>query len=178
VDSAINWGINSCSFELFALNRWLKIQEQLVGDYNLKISEELEELNKNNLTQLIELQKQFLRELFYFERFKVEFRGYHLTGDRLNFINLETTAGTPISVRVILFDSFEKNIALRMTDIDGMISAYTKHFDSVIALKNIEYNNNLQWWIRLLTILILILTLLQVITQPTILNVIKGMLGT
>lgn len=74
VDTSIVEEFNSRSFVSLAFVRWLKIEEQIIGKFNVLISEDIEYLEKNKLKSVIANRKIISKELFYFERLKLELK--------------------------------------------------------------------------------------------------------
>jgi len=158
IDTSIVEEFNSRPFVLLAFFRWLKIEEQIVGKFNLLISEEIKYLDKNKLKSIIANRKIISKELFYFERLKVE-----LKQNNINFFNNELDFKSLGEEKHDLSEGIMKNVNRRIEDIDEIINKLNEHSSNVFNLKNMEYSKNMQDWIAILTIIIMELTLFQIV---------------
>lgn len=158
VDRSIVGEFNSRPFVVLAFFRWLEIEEQIVGNFNSLISEEIEYLEKINLKSVIANRKIISKELFYFERLKVE-----LNLNNFDFFYTELDFKSLGEEKNDLSDGIIKNVNKRIGDIDEIINKLNEHSINVFNLKNMEYSKNIQDWIVILTIIIIELTLIQII---------------
>jgi len=157
IDDIIERRINSYSFELFAISRWLEIQEKHVGTFNKRISAEFTNIDKNKLELSIDTRKEIFKDIFQFQRFKAEYQLYDFYDQGVDFYSISNNPETKY------FDGLKNDMDERINDIDQLISMFTKNSDSILNLKNIEYNKKIQNNIRNLTIAIIFLTIVQII---------------
>src|SRR3989344_9159890 len=155
IDANIEEPLNFCCFDLLAIDRLLEVQERLAGEFNSKISKEISDLNKNKLKNVLNNRKEIYKEIFYFERFKVEFKNYHPIPDKFSFESLGEKKSK-------LFDNLSNNIKRKISDISDILNIFNQNSESILRLKNIEYAKKMQDWVMCLTILIIILTLTQI----------------
>jgi len=155
IDNEIETIISFYSFELFAILRWLGIQEKHVGELNKDISEEYNNISKNKLESLIDKRKKIFNTIFQFQRLKAEYQFYEFNKDERDFHS--------ILDNFAYFHNLKIRINQRIKNIDSLISIITKNSDNILNLTNIESNNRIQKHIRNLTIAILIFTTVQII---------------
>jgi hypothetical protein len=166
VDTAIEENLNFCCFDLLAIDRLVKLQESNVGKFNLTVSQEIDNIRSNNFNKAIEGRKEILRTIFSFERFVAEFAGYWLRPDRFKFEPLFDTKES--GKQMDLFKGLHENINTRIKEINALISLFAREHENVLNLKNLEFNKKMQDKVLWLTILILILTIIQI--GPTVLE--------
>jgi len=157
IDDTIEKRINSYSFELFAISRWLKIQERHVGNFNNRISAEFTNIHKNKLELSIDTRKEIFKDIFQFQRFKAEYQLYDFYDQGVDFYSIANNPETKY------FDKLKNDIDGRINDIDQLISIFTKNSDNILNLKNIEYNKNIQNNTRNLTYALLFLAVVQIL---------------
>ena len=156
VDSSIVGEFNSRPFVVLAFFRWLQIEEQIVGKFNSLISEEIEYLEKINLKSVIANRKIISKELFYFERLKVE-----LKINNLYFFNNQLDFKSLGNEKSDLSNNVRGHINKGIEDIDEIINEINKHSNNIFNLKNIEYSKQMQDKVLILTIFIILFTFIQ-----------------
>jgi len=161
-DSAIKYHLLNCSFELFAIYRWLEVQQKTVGELNKTISKEIKNLEKSKLKELLSNRKKTSNKVFQFERFKVEFEKYWSSGNIFPFVNFHDNTK--------FFDNVKKSIIQTTKDIDKYISMYNKHSDVILNMTNIEFSNKIQKKIHLLTWIMIIFMIIQIIIAVCFFN--------
>ena len=62
-----------------------------------------------------------------------------------------------------MFASLKKGIDKRIEDIEEIISTFRKQSENILSLKSIEFNRNMQIIVVILSVLVLILTIIQII---------------
>ena len=165
-DSSIEETLNFNSFELFAIDRWIKIYESVVGAFNTQLSKEIVNLSNNKINLSIKTRKRILKNIFYFERFKVEFDRFSHISEKFDFQSLKDTRKSPMvkkSEKTSMFVSHKKGINKRIKDIEKIISIFTKQSENILSLKSIEFNKNMQIIVSILSALVLIFMIIQII---------------
>jgi len=142
------------SFESVAFSKWLQIQEQKIAKFGSILAEEIDNLQKNRLDDILSNRKIISKSIFYFELFKTEFKllrpddnGFKLVGDE----------------NIDLNSSWIEGISKRIDNIDEIIYTFNKHFNVVLGLKNVEYSKNMQNRVYILTFIVIGLTIVQII---------------
>ncbi|NMC60280.1 MAG: hypothetical protein GYA51_12995 [Candidatus Methanofastidiosa archaeon] len=158
INDEIEGIITEYPFELFAISRWLEIQEKYVGEFFNSISKEFTNINENKLELSIDIRKKISNIIFQFQRFKTEYKLYMRYEYRKDFHCIYEDDDD-----FKYFSDLKNRINERINDIDELIFMYTNNSDSIITLKNIEYNKNIQDGIYVLTFFIIILTIIQII---------------
>jgi len=156
-DNSIEVQIRDCSFELLAFDRLMDIQKNVVGTFNEMISKEIRYLESDKLNKAFENRKALNSKLFYFDRFKIEFKQYMKNDFQTNKFNFVNITGNND-----FFNNIIKNIDFRIIETDNLIKTFTKHSNSILELKNIEYTKKTQDRVLFLTIVVVILTLVQI----------------
>ena len=156
IDASIIGNLESYSFELFAIYRWLKIQEKIVGRFNSLITNEILDLGYSDLNRIINNRKKVYHEMFNFERFKTELDFYNLGPNITDFISLENKNN--------LSKDFLHIIKEKIKKIEKTIKTFNKYSDSILNLKNVEYAKKSQDYVVFLTVIVIFLTLIQVIS--------------
>lgn len=142
-----------CSFNLLVVSRWLKIQKKNVSEFNTLITDEISNIKKDDLNEIINNRKEIYHKIFDFERFKSEF---NLTKDyrECNFISIKKKSN--------IFKKLSKDINFQIQKIDIMIKTFDKHSNSILELTNINYMKETQEKVNKLTNVIIALTIIQV----------------
>ncbi len=161
-DHSIEYNIKNCSFELLAINRFISIQKRLVEKLNKMISKEIRYLQKNKLNKAIENRKSLNSELFYFERFKIEFKQYEKREVYLNRRDFIVLNG-----KKDFFNNLAKIIDFKMDEIGNSIKTLNKYSNSVLKLNNMKYTKKNQDSVLLLTIAVIFLTVVQIVIALT-----------
>jgi len=160
IDSAIEEKLNFCCFDILAIDRWLKIQESVVGEINGSISEEITKIEENQIGKALKTRKRILSKIFSFARFKAEFKRYDFIPDKFNFESIKDLRKPERKIN--LFKGFKECIEARINDIDSLINNFTRQYETILNLKNIEFSKNMQLKVLILTIIIIVLTLAQI----------------
>jgi len=155
IDDEIETIFSSYSFELFAITRWLEIQEKHVVEFKKDISEEYNNISKNKLESLINKRKNIFNSIFQFQRFKSEYPVYEFDKDERDFYSILDDFA--------YFHNLKIRIDKRIEDIDRLISMIIKNSDNLLNLTNIEYNKKTQSDIRILTYVLSILAVVQIL---------------
>jgi Mg2+ and Co2+ transporter CorA len=161
VDSGIKGEINDCDFDLFAIDRFVKQQENHVGKLNLILSQEIENIQSNNFNKAIGNRKKVIQTIFSFERFSVEFKRYRFFPIEFEFNEL--VVREQLGKQIEFFKDLQDNIDARIKEINSLNSLFSKEHETILSLKNLEFNKKMQDKILYLTILMIILTFIQVI---------------
>jgi hypothetical protein len=159
IDSAIEEKLNFCSFDLFAIDRWVKIQENVVGKLNLTVSEEISKIQENNFGEAIKTRGNVLKNIFSFERFVAEYQRYNFP-HKFPFKNLKDKRNPYRQIE--LFKGLKEGITSRINVITDLINNFTRQYETIINLKNVEFSKKMQDIILVLTIAIISLTLIQI----------------
>ena len=88
IDSAIVLKLNSCPFDLIAIERWIRIQENVVGELSSTVSEEISEIQKNKFSKAIETRKNVLKSVFSYKSFEVGYKWNNVFFDRFGLLPL------------------------------------------------------------------------------------------
>lgn len=141
-------------FEFLVFSRWLQIHKKRVAEFSNIISKEIENLRKNKLQDVLKTRKKIYKGIFYFERFKTEYKlkdfqqtGFKLIGNK----NIDLNASR--------MEYIKQDIEI----IDGIINTFNKHFDVILGLKNIEYSEKMQNKVYRLTLIVIFLAIIQLI---------------
>lgn len=145
---------NTLNFCVFAIDRLIGIYENIIGDLNATISEEIKDLEKNKLNKVIKNRKKISERIYHFKRFKTEFsKNNFIYSDFQNIKDKEN----------MLFESFIKAISKKINYIDNAVDTLNQNANLILNLKNIEYSKNNQKWTMRLSVIVLLLALIQVI---------------
>jgi hypothetical protein len=157
IKSSIQYKLNTCLFEILCYKRWVEIEEKTGLSLNSLVSKELEYITKNDFNKVISNREVVTKYMFYFERFKIEFSNYtfDFSKDDLPFESLNEKD-------VFLFNQLVKRINEYVIYIDKFISTLNRHSDNTLALKNIQFNKKMQERVNILTIIVILLTILQI----------------
>jgi len=157
VDSAIVLKLNFCSFSLIAIERWVRIQENVVGELSSTVLEEISKIQKNKFSKAIETRKNILKNVFSFKRFGV---GYKWNSNQFTFRSLKDKNNP--ERQIDLFKGFKEGINTRTKEISSIIDVFTKQYETILNLKNLEFSKNMQTSVRTLTIVIIVLSIIQI----------------
>ncbi|MCC4772061.1 hypothetical protein FXV91_18405 [Methanosarcina sp. DH2] len=143
---------------MLAFKRWLEIEERTGTELNLLISKESEYVANNQFKKAIINREEITKYLFYFERFKIEINMFDsmLVDDCPAFESLDKK-------NRFLFRNVMTKIKRHINYIDEFVNTLNRHSDNILALKNIEYNKNVQNSVLRLTYLIIIISIVQII---------------
>jgi hypothetical protein len=161
VDTAIEEKLNFCCFDLLAIDRLVKLQEGNVGKFNLIVSQEIDNIRSNNFKKAIEARKEVLKTIFSFKRFIAEFTGYWLRPDRFKFKMLIDTKQSDKQIE--LFKGLHEDINARIKEIYALTSLFAREHETIMNLKNLEFNKKMQDKVFWLTILIIFLAIIQIV---------------
>jgi len=160
IDSAIVLKLNFCSFDLIAIERWVRIQENVVGKLSSTVSEEISKIQENKFSKAIETRKDILKSVFSFKIFGV---GYKRNGSIFGQFTFKSLKDTKNPERQIdLFKGLKESIDTRIKEIDNLIDVFTKQYETILNLKNLEFSKNMQTSVRTLTIVIIVLSIIQI----------------
>ncbi len=162
LDEDIEERIGYCSFDILALLRYVQVQEQLVGKINNLVSKEVNEINNNNFGNAITSRKDILKHVFAFQRFETEFNHYNMGSDRFLFMSV-FDPHRPNEKNNNMLKGTKKGVEKRIKDINNLINGFTRQYETIIDLKNVEYSKKMQDIVFWLTILIIVLTVVQII---------------
>jgi len=161
LDSAIKERLNFCSFDILAIDRWIRIQEGVVGRLNQTVSEEILRIRENNFSKAIETRKSVLKSIFSFQRFRAEYNRYGFVFDKFPFRRLKHER---IPAREIeLFKALRKTVSKRVKEIDSLINSFTRQYETILGLKNVEFSKKMQTYVLILTIIVIVLAIIQII---------------
>ena len=160
IDSAIVMKLNFCSFDLIAIERWVRIQENVVGKLSSTVSEEILKIQKNKFGKAIETRKDVLKNIFSFKRFEVEHKRTGFIFDRFTFKSLKDKKNSERQIN--LFKGLKERIDTRIKEISDLIDVFTKQYETILNLKNLEFSKNMKTSVRWLTIVIIVLSIIQI----------------
>jgi len=161
VDAGIKDKINYCDLDLIAFDRFSKQQESHVGKLNLTLSQEIENIKINNFKNAIESRKEIIQTNFPFERFSVEFKNYRFFPRECKFYNLNGFEKR--FKKIELFKGLQNEINARIKEINALKLFFYKEHETILSLKNLETDKRTQDIVLWLTVLIVILTILQLL---------------
>lgn len=161
LDSAIEETINHCSFDLLAIDRWVRIQEEVVGSLNMTVSEEILNIKDNKFDKAIDTRKTVLQKIFSFERFVFEFKRYGVIPDKFPFKSIKDKRNPERQFE--LFKGLRKGISERIKEIYELINGFTRQYETILNLKNVEFSKIMQNKVFILTVVVVILALAQII---------------
>ncbi|WP_424353791.1 hypothetical protein [Methanobacterium sp. MBAC-LM] len=159
IDGDIETRIDYYNFSLLAMYRLIKIYKDIINDLNVTISNEIQNLEENELNKVLKSRKEISKKIYYFKRFKIEFEQIKF---KIFFdLEFESINGKKGETKLceILFDEISEQI----NDIDNAINTLNQNANLILNLKNIEYSKNNQKWTMRLSIIVLLLALIQVI---------------
>lgn len=152
VDLVVN--LTSFSFSYLAIERWVELQERFLGKLNEIVSKEIQYLNKSDIKSLLDKRGKIQNKIFNFRRFSAELTNNYtiFNIDHCNFISLDSGR-----------DHFkELDLFNKILYTKDMIEVYLNHSNSNLKLKNIEYNEKTQSRVHYLTIVVVVLTSIQI----------------
>ncbi len=176
IDRAIEGGLNFCSFDLIAIERWIRIQESVVGKLNSTVSEEISKIQENKFGKAIETRKVVLKSVFSFKRFGVEYKRCGFISDRFAFKSLKGKKNP--ERQIDLFKGLKEGIDTRIEEINNLIDEFTKQYETILNLKNLEFSKNIKNSVLWLTIVIIVLSIFQItiLVNPKISELIMKLL--
>lgn len=160
IDSAIVLELNSCTFDLIAIERWIIIQENVVGELSSTVSEEISKIQKNKFSKAIETRKNFLKSIFSFKRFGIGYKRNCFIFSQFTFKSLKDKNNP--ERQIDLFEGLKESIDTRTKEISIIIDVFTKQYETILNLKNLEFSKNMQASVRWLTIVIIALSIFQI----------------
>jgi hypothetical protein len=177
IDTAITGKLDFCSFDLIAIERWVKIQEDVVGKINSTVSEEILKIQKNKFGKAIETRKDVLKNIFSFKRFEVEYKRPGFIYDRFTFKSLRDKNNPERTID--LFKGLKENINTRIKDINNLIDGLTRQYETILNLKNLEFSKNMKNSVLILTWVIIFLSIFQItiLVNPKIPELIMKLLS-
>jgi len=161
IDSAIVSKINRCDFNLIAIDRFVKEQENHVGKLNSLITQELENLQNENLNKVIDSHKEVVKTTFSFERFNIEFTEHWFSHKNFKFKNL--IFFEDVDKPTELFHYIKDSIDFRIKKISILNSLFSQEYEKILNLKNLEFNKKMQNLVLCLTIVVIILAIIQIL---------------
>ncbi len=161
LDSAIKARLNFCSFDILAIERWVKVQEGVVGSLNSKVSEEISKIQENNFSKAIQTRKSVLKSIFSFERFRTEYNRYYFIFDKFPFKRLKDERNPDREID--LFKILKKSVSTRIKEISSLINGFTRQYETILNLKNVEFSKKIQTYVLILTIVVIVLAIVQII---------------
>jgi hypothetical protein len=162
VDAAIIGNLDFCDFDLLAIDRLVKQQESHVGKLNLIISQEIESIQSNDFPKAISNRKKVIQTIFSFERFSVEFNKNRFLPIEFKFYGLMAKPQMDIK-KIELFNSLRESIEARIKEIHTLNMLFSQEHETILSLKNLEFNKKMQDIVLVLTFFIIILTFTQVV---------------
>jgi len=160
VDSAIVLKLNFCSFDLIAIERWVRIQENVVGKLSSTVLEEISKIQKNKFSKAIETRKNILKNVFSFKRFGVGSKWNSVFFDRFTFMSLKDKKNP--KRQIDLFKNLKERIDTRIKEISNLIDVFTKQYETILNLKNLEFSKNMNNIVLWLTFFIVFLIIIQI----------------
>jgi len=160
VDSAIVLKLNFCSFDLIAIERWVRIQENVVGKLSSTVLEEISKIQKNKFSKAIETRKNILKNVFSFKRFGVGSKWNSVFFDRFTFMSLKDKKNP--KRQIDLFKNLKERIDTRIKEISNLIDIFTKQYETILNLKNLEFSKNMNNIVLWLTFFIVFLIIIQI----------------
>lgn len=157
IDSAIELKLNFCSFDLIAIERWVRIQEDVVGELSSTVLEEISKIQENKFSKAIETRKSILKNVFSFKRFGV---GYKWNSNQFTFRSLKDKNNP--ERKIDLFKGLKEGIDIRTKEISSIIDVFTKQYETILNLKNLEFSKNMKNSVLWLTIVIIVLSIIQI----------------
>ena len=161
IDSAIEERLNFCSFDLIAIDRWVRTQESVVGKLNSTVSEEISKIQENKFSKAIETRKVVLKSVFSFERFGAEYNEYGFIPDKFAFKSLKDKENP--ERQIDLFKGLKEGIGTRIKEINNLIDGFTRQYETILNLKSLEFSKNMQTYVLTLTIVVIVLAIFQII---------------
>jgi hypothetical protein len=148
-------GTPDTPFCILAINRLSNIHKDILGELNATISNEIQNLEKNELIDVLENRKKISKKIYYFKRFKIEFEQIpHTEQINFNFSSMARNKEEQYDLFDFLFDQIRK----QTNNIDDAIDTLNQHSNLILNLKNIEYSRNMQISTKNLSILVVIFT--------------------
>jgi hypothetical protein len=160
IDSAIELDLNFCSFDLIAIERWVRVQENMVLDLNSSVSKEILKIQENKFHKAIEARKNFIKNIFSFKRFGIEYERNERRYDEYTFTSLKSSRNN--EERIDLFKGLKEGIDSRIKNINSLIDSLAKQYETILNLKNLEFSKNMQISVFWLTIIIALLAAFQI----------------
>jgi len=160
IDSAIELDLNFCSFDLIAIERWVRVQENMILDLNSSVSKEILKIQENKFHKAIEARKNFIKNIFSFKRFGIEYERNERSYDEYTFTSLKSSRNN--EERIDLFKGLKEGIDSRIKNINSLIDSLAKQYETILNLKNLEFSKNMQISVFWLTIIIALLAFFQI----------------
>ena len=160
IDSAIELDLNFYSFDLIAIERWVRVQENMVLDLNSSVSKEILKIQENKFHKAIEARKNFIKNIFSFKRFGIEYERNERRYDEYTFTSLKSSRNN--EERIDLFKGLKGGIDSRIKNINSLIDSLAKQYETILNLKNLEFSKNMQISVFWLTIIIALLAAFQI----------------
>lgn len=157
-EGSIGFPLPDISFDLLCLHRWLEFTERHMRNSKKSIIKEMGDFTQSELKNLISNRQSITKELFYFERFKIDIEGYNLgyfhKGYEFKSLN---------DPERDLFETLLFMIKRDIKNMDVVTEILNKHSINNLSLKNIEYNNKMQDKVVQLTYIVIIFAIAQII---------------
>ena len=160
IDNAIELKLNFCSFDLIAIERWVRTQEDVVGNLSSTVLEEISKIQENKFSKAIKTRKSILKDVFSFKRFGVGYKRDGSIFDQFTFKSLKDTKNP--ERQIDLFKGLKESIDTRIKEIDNLIDVFTKQYETILNLKNLEFSKKMKNSVLWLTIVIIVLSIIQI----------------
>lgn len=138
-NGSIGYPLSEISFDLLCLYRWLEFTGRQMRDFNESIIKELGDFTQSELKNIIFNRQSTTKELFYFERFKIEIKDYNFKffhgAYEFKFLNDSETH---------LFETLLNRIKEESTIMRTVTDVLNKYSSNNLSLRNIEYNIKMQ----------------------------------
>jgi hypothetical protein len=157
-EGSIGFPLPEISFDLLCLHRWLEFTERHMRNFKKSIIKEMGDFTQNELKNLISNRQLITKELFYFERFKIEIEEYNLW-----FLHKDYEFKSLNDPERCLFEMLLKMIKRDIKSMDAITKVLNNHSINNLNLKNIEYNNKMQDKVLQLTYIVIIFAIIQII---------------
>lgn len=162
IENEIEGTISDIDFVMLSVYKWVDIQKNILNELNTVISNEIQNIEKNDLNEVLKNRKDISKKIYFFKRFKIEFE--QIISKELFIFNFNFKE---VNNREEKYCDLLKNISneiFEMTkDIDQSINTLNEHSNLILNLKNVEYNKNMQEKVKLLTYLIIALTIMTIV---------------
>ena len=160
IDNATELKLNFCSFDLIAIERWVRIQEDVVGNLSSTVLKEISKIQENKFSKAIKTRKSILKDVFSFKRFGVGYKRDGSIFDQFTFTSLKDTKNP--ERQIDLFKGLKESIDIRIKEIDNLIDVFTKQYETILNLKNLEFSKKMKNSVLWLTIVIIVLSIIQI----------------
>ncbi|MDP1552832.1 MAG: hypothetical protein Q8M06_07445 [Methanobacteriaceae archaeon] len=150
-------GLKKCSFAVIAIDRQTELEESSITKINEDLSVEMSNLEKFEIKELLKKRETLLKKIFEFERFKTEIISNLDNFEFCDFFSIEDS-------EIKFFTQLKNFIITKLDFLENITQKYSKYSQSNLDLKNIEYTQKSQERIFWLTIIVGVLTFIQVLS--------------